>query len=197
MRGRFGIEGRGLHRCVFSISVSPGFLLQGGFAPLIRPCGPPSPRWGEEGVCGSLNTSSHARKNPPWVCFMLTWPGRWKVPRKVVVVVGDTSQRPVRCLLPRFSGSSALSRVRRKPPMPRPGRLSARPFNAAGFSPGPLDGKTVRRGEPPLVWLPGTPGSFANRRRTAFHAAPGILRAFRQTIRAPAPSRRQRFPVYP
>ena len=81
--------------------------------------------------------------------------------------------------------------------MPQPGRLSAGLFNAAGFSPGPVDGKTVRRGEPPVVWLAGTPGSFTNRRRTAFHAAPGISRAFRQTIRAPAPPRRQRKPVYP
>ena len=45
--------------------------------------------------------------------------------------------------------------------MPRPGRLSAGPFNEAGFSPGPLDGKTVRRGEPPVVWLPGTPGPLS------------------------------------
>ena len=75
--------------------------------------------------------------------------------------------------------------------------LSAGPFNLAGFSPGPLDGRTVRRREPPVAWLPGTPGSFANRRRTAFHAAPDIRRAFCQTTRAPAPPRRQRKPVYP
>ena len=71
--------------------------------------------------------------------------------------------------------------------MPRPGRLSARLFNEAGSA---LD-------RPKTAWPPGTPGSFTNRRRTAFHAAPGISRAFRQTIRAPAPPRRQRKPVYP
>ncbi len=72
--------------------------------------------------------------------------------------------------------------------MPQPGRLSAGLFNAAGFGPGPSkDGVTTRHAR----------SAFTNRRRTAFHAAPGISRAFRQTIRAPAPSRRQRFPVYP
>ncbi len=72
--------------------------------------------------------------------------------------------------------------------MPQPGRLSAGPFNAAGFSPGPSkDGVATRHAR----------FIFMNRRRTAFHAAPGISRAFRQTIRAPAPPRRQRKPVYP
>ena len=104
--------------------------------------------------------------------------------------------------VPRFGVFCRASQVllrfscHEKPPMPRPGLLSARPFNRWGM-PWTRDGKAVRRCDPPRWDMPGTPGSFANRRRTAFHAAPGISRAFRQTVRAPAPPRRQRKPVYP
>lgn len=59
--------------------------------------------------------------------------------------------------------------------MPRP--VAYPPgFSIGGACPGPLDDKAVQRGEPPVVGYAGTPGSFANRRRTAFHAAPGISR---------------------
>ena len=71
--------------------------------------------------------------------------------------------------------------------MPRPDRLSARPFNAAGFSPGPSkDGVTTRHArfihEPEENRLSRSPGDFA--RVSPNHPAP-------------APPRRQRFPVYP
>ena len=50
--------------------------------------------------------------------------------------------------------------------MPRPGRLSARPFNAAGFSPGPSkDGVATRHArfihEPEENRLSRSPGDFA------------------------------------
>ena len=50
--------------------------------------------------------------------------------------------------------------------MPRPGRLSARPFNAAGFGPGPSkDGVTTRHArfihEPEENRLSRSPGDFA------------------------------------
>ena len=50
--------------------------------------------------------------------------------------------------------------------MPRPGRLSARPFNAAGFSPGPpKDGVATRHArfihEPEENRLSRSPGDFA------------------------------------
>ena len=50
--------------------------------------------------------------------------------------------------------------------MPRPGRLSARPFNRAGFGPGPSkDGVTTRHArficEPEETRLSRSPGDFA------------------------------------
>ena len=63
MRGRFGIEGQGqaFHRCVFPISVCPGFLLQGGFAP-------PHPAlratFSPRGRRGSLRSPQHLRPRP-------------------------------------------------------------------------------------------------------------------------------------
>jgi len=53
MKGWFGIE-EALFRFFLNFSMSV-FTLHCGFAPLIRPCGPPSPRWGEEGDCRPLN----------------------------------------------------------------------------------------------------------------------------------------------
>jgi hypothetical protein len=191
MRGRFGIEGRSFI-AVFSQ------LSQFQFARVFffKVASPPSsgalrhllPAGGEEGDRGPLNTSSHARKiRRGFACIRSLGRGAGKCRDKVILY--DAFRRPVQCLLPRFSGSSALSFLTGKPPMPRPGRLSARPFNAAGFSPGP-SAKTA--------WpTRHARSAFTNRRRTAFHAAPGISRAFRQTIRAPAPPRRQRKPVYP
>jgi hypothetical protein len=71
--------------------------------------------------------------------------------------------------------------------MPRPAAYP-RAFQSGGVWPWTVnDGVTTRH----------VRFALTNRRRTTFHAAPGILRAFRQTVRAPAPPRRQRNPVYP
>lgn len=71
---------------------------------------------------------------------------------------------PFRCLLPRFSGYFALSRVRRKPPMPQPGRLSA--------------SLSVRRVQPWTVHrrrgYPAPPVHFHEPEETPFHAAPRV-----------------------
>ncbi len=151
----------------------PGFSASRGFAPFIRPCGPPSPCGGEEGDRGpSTPQATPGKSAGGFACFQSLGRGAGKCRR--IVSLYDAFRRPVQCLLPRFSGSSALSSLTGKPPMPQPGRLSAGLFNEAGFSPGPpKDGVTTRHARP----------AFTNRRRTAFHAAPGILRAFRQTIR--------------
>jgi hypothetical protein len=57
--------------------------------------------------------------------------------------------------------------------MPRPGRLSAGPFNEAGFSPGPLDGKPSGGVNRPWCGYPARPVRFHEPEENRLSRSPG------------------------